>query len=69
MAGLIFATDFPLVHTYETSCSCDLLDYHLFYLQWDTAGDPRFTKIAEAYYKSAHAFLVAFSTTDKVLMT
>ena len=40
--------------------------YWLFILQWDTAGDPRFTKIAEAYYKSAHGFIVAFSTTDKV---
>ena len=35
-------------------------------MQWDTSGDPKFTKIAEAYYRSAHGFIVVFSTIDKV---
>lgn len=32
---------------------------------WDTAGQEEFDAITKAYYRGAHACVLAFSTTDR----
>jgi Ras-related protein Rab-23 len=32
---------------------------------WDTAGQEEFDSITKAYYRGAHACVLAFSTTDR----
>ena len=34
-------------------------------MMWDTAGQEEFDALTTAYYRGAHACVIAFSTTDK----